>query len=487
MSSLQQIAIPLDEKIQKHFPLESVYKDPEAYSVFTGRNLPSFVKDWMVKCFSEYGSFDKDACQAFIEEKIPRKGSNVRRRLLHSRQDMQIFSRLIITTDLLNGKMSFSIPDLGIGNKEGIVSQGMAEHKIQRLHEGEVWGILTLRYMPPGLSSKGYVELTDFKPFEPYQVNLDYFREARSKFSILEWIDLLIRSMETNPDYTGGKRQFSLNKKLTYLSRLLVYVEPNLNMIELAPKGTGKSYIFNNLSKYSWTVSGGIVTRAGIFYNLSTRSPGIIHHYDFLALDEIETLQFAREEDILGAFKNYLENGKIVVGHYQNISDCGLMLLGNIALNSRYQPKNREFFKHLPSFFQSSALIDRIHGFIPGWLLYRFTEDLKLRGYALNSEYFAEIMHILRFESVYSEIVKDALIIPKTADTRDTKAVLKLCTAYLKLLYPHASSFTDIPKHEFEKYLLAPALRCRAIIRQQLAEMDCEYSPYMPDIRLKEW
>lgn len=487
MPSKQQVAIPLDEKIQACFPLECVYKDPESYAIFAGRNLPSFVKDWMIKSFSQYGDFDKEACLAFIEEKIPRKGSNIRRRLLHSSQALQIFSRLIISTDLLNGKMSFSIPDLGIGKKEGIVSQAMAEHKIQHLHEGEVWGILTLSYVAPIPPNKGYVELTDFKPFEPYQVNLDYFLAARSKFSILEWIDLLIRSMETNPDYSSGKDSFSLSKKLTYLSRLLVYVEPNLNMIELAHKGTGKSYVFNNLSKYSWTVSGGIVTRAGIFYNLSTRSPGIIHHYDFLALDEIETLQFAREEDILGAFKNYLENGKIVVGNYQNTSDCGLMLLGNIALNSNFQPKHRDYFQHLPSFFHSSALIDRIHGFIPGWMLYRFTEDLKLRAYALNSEYFAEILHLLRFEGVYSEILKEALQIPKNADTRDTKAVLKICSAYLKLLYPHARQASDIPAKDFEAYILTPALRCRAIIRQQLAAMDSEYSPNMPQIKLKPY
>jgi len=151
---------------------------------------------------------------------------------------------------------------LGIGRKEGIVSQSMAEHKINRLHEGEVWGILVLNYIPPISAEKGYVKLSDFKPFEPYKVQLDYFLEARRSFTTLEWIDLLIRSMETNPDYHSGKSSFTLNKKLTYLSRLLVYVEPNLNMIELAPKGTGKSYVFNNLSKYSWTVSGGIVTRA---------------------------------------------------------------------------------------------------------------------------------------------------------------------------------------------------------------------------------
>lgn len=329
----------LDEKIPKYFPMESVLKDPKAHSVFSGRNLPSFVRDWLIKSFSREGPFDRDACRRFIDEKIPKKGNSIRRKLLHSNGNLQIFSRMIIHTDLLSGKMNFSIPDLGIGIKEGVVSLAMEEGKLRLLHEGEVWGILTLGYVPPEGKEKGYVELRDFKPFEPYLVYLGYFKEARRHFSTEEWIDVLLRSMEVNPGYQSVQGSFNLNRKLSYISRLLTYVEPNLNIMELAPKGTRKSYIFNNLSKYSWTVSGGIVTRAGIFYNLSTRSPGIIHHYDLLALDEIETLQFSREEDILGAFKNYLENGKIVVGNYQGISDCGLMLLGNIALNRAMQPK----------------------------------------------------------------------------------------------------------------------------------------------------
>lgn len=483
----QSLVVDLDSKIQQVFPLESVLKDPESYSAFAGRNLPSFIKDWLIKCFSEYNGFDRGACIDFIEDKIPRKGTNIRRKLLHSRHDIQIFSRLIINTDLLNGKMSFSIPDLGIGAKEGIVSLIMAQSKIERLHEGEVWGILTLRYIPPLKSIKGYVELTDFKPFEPYTVDLSYFTEARKQFTTSEWIDVLVRCMEANPNYenTGTKSKFTLNKKLIYISRLLVYVEPNLNMIELAPKGTGKSYIFNNLSKYGWTVSGGIVTRAGIFYNLNTKSPGIINYYDFITLDEIETLQFAKEEDILGAFKNYLENGKVVVGNYQNVSDCGLMLLGNIPLDSRLQPRNNNYFRGLPNLFQSSALIDRIHGFIPGWVLFRFTEGLKLKGYALNSEYFSEIMHLLRFQSIFADIVKEALVIPKNADTRDTKAVIKLCTAYLKLIFPQATCLSDIPRSDFEAFVLVPALRNRAIIRKQLAELDAEYSLEMPDIKVR--
>jgi ATP-dependent Lon protease len=478
----------MDNKIKMVFPRECVYKNPDLYDIFVGRNLPSFVKDWMVKCFTQEENFDRDSCLSFINAKIPAKGMGLRKRLLHSSAPIQIFSRLIIHTDLLHGKTGFSIPDLGIGHKEGIVSQNMAQSKIEHLHEGEVWGILTLTYKKPQLNISGYVELTDFRPFEPYRVELDYFLAAREKFTTLEWIDLLIRSMEVNPNYVDPERKlsFNLTRKLTMLSRLLVHVEPNLNLIELAPKGTGKSYVFNNLSKYGWTVSGGIVSRAGIFYNLSTKTPGIIHNYDFLALDEVETIQFANDEDIQGAFKNYLENGRIVVGQYKNVSDCGLMLLGNISLTRQMRPKHEDFFMQLPKFFHSSALVDRIHGFIPGWILFRFTEDLKLKGYALNTEYFSEIMHLLRNQTESGQIVQEALQIPKNADTRDTRAVIKLCTAYLKLLFPHARSILEIDPNEFQDYILTPALRSRAIIRKQLAVMDCEFSPEMPEIKLQE-
>lgn len=479
-----QLKENLDAKINRIFPCESVQKNPDIYSVFAGHNLPSYIKDWMVKCFTNDESFDRDSCFGFISEKIPDRRQGLRRRLLHSGAPIQIFSRLIIQTDLLHGKMGFSIPDLGIGHREGVVSLNMAQHKIDRLHEGETWGILTLKYRHPTTSMNGYVELTDFKPFEPYRVDLEYYRKARRMFSLTEWIDVLIRSMEINPDYRPHEKDshFSIGKKLILLSRLLVHVEPNLNMIELAPKGTGKSYTFTNLSKYGWTLSGGIVTRAGMFYNLSTKTPGIIHNYDFLALDEVETIQFSNDEDVLGAFKNYLENGKIVVGNYKNTSDCGLMLLGNIALDKKLQPKNSDYFLHLPRFFHSSALVDRIHGFIPGWVLFRFTEDLKLRGYALNTEYFSEILHQLRTQPIYGELVQDALSIPKNADTRDTRAVLKICTGYLKLLYPHATNLQEIPYSEFKQYVLEPALRCRAIIRQQLSVLDSEFHSLMPEI-----
>lgn len=112
--------------------------------------------------------------------------------------------------------------------------------------------------------------------------------------------------MEYNPNSTSFE---SLDQKLLFLTRLLVFVEPNLNMIELAPKGTGKSYIFNNLSKHGWQISGGKITRAKLFYDMGRNTPGIIPSYEFVSLDEVKTISFDNPEEIQGALKNYMEQG----------------------------------------------------------------------------------------------------------------------------------------------------------------------------------
>ncbi len=478
----------LDEKIRNTFVNESLYKNPDFYSVFHSYNLPSFIKDWLIRVFTVDDTFDRDSCLRFLSEKVPHRGFNLRHKLIHLRSPLQILSRLIIHTDLLNGKICFSIPDLGIANKEGMVSLDMARDKLDMLHEGEVWGILTLVYSPPSEYESGHILLIDYKPFQPYSLYPDFFLQARKNFSIEEWIDLIVRTMEFNPHYEDVKlgKYFDLKRKMTLISRLLVFVEPNLNMIELAPKGTGKSYVYNNLSKYNWTVSGGIITRANLFYNISTRLPGVIHHYDFLVLDEIETLAFSNEDETLGAFKNYLENGKIVVANYTGRSDCGLMMLGNLRLDRRMLPRHRNYFTGLPQFFQSSAFVDRIHGFIEGWELFRFNENMKMKGIALNSEYFSEILHFLRYDADYSAVVDELLEIPHSSDTRDTKAVKKLCTAYLKLLFPHVKDAGRISTKDFDQYVLQPSLQKRAVIRYQLSELDPEYHQEMPDIRCRK-
>ena len=314
---------------------------------------------------------------------------------------------------------------------------------------------------------------------------MEYFKNTRRNFSLEEWIDVLIRAMEYNPDFKEpGKGFDTLTKKIQFISRLLVFVEPNLNMIELAPKGTGKSYIFGNLSKYGWMFSGGVVSRAKLLYDIQKKSSGIIENYDFVTMDEIETIKFSDENELQGALKNYLESGKFSIANYNGVSSAGLMLLGNIPLSASNQPVNSRYFAGLPSFFQSSALLDRFHGFIEGWKLIRINEDLIIKGQTLNVEYFSEILHSLRNESLYSHIVGELIEIPKGADTRDVKAVIRLSTGYLKLLFPHVTSVTDINKTEFYNFCLKPAIEKRRIVKRQISLIDPEFNDNIPDIRL---
>lgn len=469
----------LDAKIKYVFRDESVYKIPKRYNVFSGKALPSFIKDWLIRKFTdEYGEMDTSGILRFLEKHIPDKDSDIKNRLRTHGEEVVILTRFIVETDILKDALRFSIPDLGIRPNEGRIPDYVAKKHLE-IKDGEIWGVITLVYIPPEGKIKGGIELVDFKPFKPYNVDLEYFKEARNAFSIDEWIDVLIRSMEYNPDEFDN-----LTQKLHFISRLLVFVEPNLNIIELAPKGTGKSYIFGNISKYGWIISGGTVTRAKLFYDISKNATGIITQYDFVSMDEIETIRFANENELQGALKNFLEFGFCTVAKTRIESQSGLMLLGNIPLSGNKLPVYTNYFSNLPTFFQSSALLDRFHGFIEGWKLKRVNENLKVKGYTLNVEYFTEILHSLRQMSNYSYFVGDMLRVQKNADTRDTKAVKKLCTGYLKLLFPHIEDADEIDKGVLSMYCLEPALEKRAIIRKQLAMMDSEFADELPDIQI---
>jgi len=220
----------LDIKIKHVFPEESVYKIPKRYNIFNGKNLPSFIKDWLIKKFTDdFGNLDSEGLLNFLERHIPQKNSAIKNRLRTHREEVTILTRFVVENDIQHDKLKFAIPDLGIKSNEGRIPDYIAK-KNPDLKDGEIWGVITLAYIPPEGKEKGIIELVNYKPFKPYSVDLEYFKSTRKEFSTEEWIDVLIRSMEYNP-----KGFESLQQKLQFLSRLLVYVEPRLNLIELAP------------------------------------------------------------------------------------------------------------------------------------------------------------------------------------------------------------------------------------------------------------
>ena len=143
-------------------------------------------------------------------------------------------------------------------------------------------------------------------------------------------------------------------------------------------------------------------------------------------------------------------------------------------------------FEELPFPFHRSPFLDRLHGFIKGWELPRMNDDMKANGWALNSEYFSSILHELRNNTTYRSIVVDMLDVPPKADTRDTDAIRKICTAFTKLIFPHAESSKDISLEDFDTYCLQPALKMRSIIREQMGLADPkEAGKVVPDIKTR--
>jgi ATP-dependent Lon protease len=262
--------------------------------------------------------------------------------------------------------VSFALPVFGLSGKDTIIEDFVWSECQEELVRGrEIWGMVELGYREPNdeLKIKGKIKLTNFKTFCPYTIDLDYYKEARSEFTTDEWLDILLGAVDYNAaGYLGDEE-----KKLTMLTRLLPFVEKRLNLIELAPKGTGKSYLFGQVSRYTWLVSGGNMSRAKMFYDISKRAYGLVLGNDFITFDEVQKMSFGdknESEALGGILQTYLENGRFTVGTFEAAADAGLVLCGNISQNIMDEDGYTNMFGRLPAIFQSTALIDRFHGFI---------------------------------------------------------------------------------------------------------------------------
>lgn len=472
----------LQQKIREHFSAMSIYKDPRATnSLFSGRNLPSFVKDYLIKRYlnTQTGEIDTRGLSSFLDQVIPTNGAQVKDDII-SGKEVVLLTRFIIYIDLVKGEKQFAIPDYGIKLKEGIIPEYVYTKHVGEFVDGEKWGIVKLCHLPDDSGKKYHVQMVDFKPFKPYStVDVEYLREARKYFTTEEWIDVLISAMEYDPDGFA-----SMTQKLEFLTRLLIFIEPRLNVIELAPKGTGKSYVFGNLSKYGWLVSGGKVTRAKLFYDKQKQQNGIIKNHDFTAFDEIQTIVFQEPSEIQAALKSYLESGKTTIDNVEFSSECGLMLMGNIPLNASKIPVSPRYFDSLPENFRESALLDRFHCFIEGWLLPRINDSIIFKGWTINVEYFSEIMHAMRTQNSYGLLFDAITSFEKGSDTRDSKAIKRIATAYLKLIFPQWSRPEDVDKDEFDTYCLQPAINRRGIIKEQCHYIDSEFKTQMPFVSI---
>ncbi len=462
------------QKLRDCFDEMVVYKDLKKSNFFSSLSLPSFLRDWLLKQFSDdEGNFDIDEITEFIHTYLPQKNEwiSIKNRIIVENERVKILTKITVDINIKTQEITFALPDFGLTNKETIIEPWVWDECKDELVKGkETWGVVELGYRLPDeqLKLQGKIKLTNFENFCPYEIDLDYYKDARNEFTVSEWIDVLLGAIDYNASGYDDEHQ-----KLTMLSRLLPFIEKRLNLIELAPKGTGKSYLFGRVSKYGWLSSGGVMSRAKMFYDISKRNQGLVCNNDFVALDEVQTISFTDIDEMRAALKGYMESGVFTVGNYEGIADAGIILLGNISQDNMDEYKS--MFSELPSTFHESALLDRFHGFIKGWDIPRMHDDLKISGWALNSEYFCTIMHLLREDASYRVVVDQLVEVPEHSDTRDTEAVKRICTAFLKLLFPNVRSIYDIESRDFNRYCLRPATKMRRIIKMQLGILDLEF------------
>ncbi|MCL2861084.1 MAG: BREX system Lon protease-like protein BrxL [Firmicutes bacterium] len=481
-------------KLREHFADMVVYKDLSQSNFFKALSIPSFLRDWIVKRFqNDEGYFDEEAKKAateFISAHLPKpkEFKKIVNRIVNDFQQVKLLTRITTNISIHTGEITFNLPDYALLDKETKITQHMwDDYKDDLLGVEDIWGIVELGYLPgdetqKGEAKKGKITLKSFKKFQPYTIDLNEFKNARRHFTTEEWINVLLGAIDYNPEGYDEKIH-----KTTMLSRLLPFVEKRVNLIELAPKGTGKSYVFGNIGKYGSIVGGGTISRARVFYNKSKEEPGIIFYNDFVAFDEIQTLTLHDAKDLASAFKTYMEFGEYQGDAFQGSSDCGIVFLGNI-LKDRMNEYDPTMLHELPSLFKESAFLDRLHGFIKGWDIPRMNDSLAMKGFGLNSEYFTSILNMLRDDASYRLIVEGVLDIPKKADRRDSEAIIRIATAFTKLLMPHIREVSDIDLEEFNTYCLGPAIEMRAIIKYHMGLIDPkEYGGKdVPDIKVKQ-
>lgn len=458
-----------EEKAERVFGEVCVNKGLVRQAGFGARSIPAYVSEWIVTRHISDGALDTLAQQRirnFLNKHLPtRDQKEPLKAQLQNGETLTILDQFSVTVDLAKNEHRLAIPCLD--ETRASIERHIVEQYPLLLGSG-VWGVGKLQYYPPDrVRTQGQISLVDFRPMQNAKLDLDLYCESRAEFTLDEWRDLLIVSMGYNPE------AYSVSQQMHMLTRLVPLVQERVNMIELAPKGTGKSFVFLNLSRYARLVSGGKVTAAALFYNNATRQAGLLSHYDLVIFDEAQSISFDNPGEIIGVLKDYLESGSFARGGTQKIeSGAGLMMLANIPLDEYKRPRHENLFSELPAFLGETAFIDRIHGILPGWELPRIEQASIATGVGFKADYFGDVLHQLRYRAGYEQIVQRYNTVTGTTDRRDITAITRLAIGFCKLLFPHG----DISPPDFAEYCLKPAVQLRQRVRDQLSLLDPEYA-----------
>lgn len=302
-------------------------------------------------------------------------------------------------------------------------------------------------------------EIASLKPIQMPNLDLDEIKDARANFTKDEWMTLLLRSAGYEPD------ELSEKEKLHYLLRFVPFVQKNYNLVELGPRGTGKSHVYSELSPYSILMSSGTTTVSNMFYNMSSRRVGLVGNWDCIAFDEVAGITQA-SGDMVQIMKNYMANGSFARGADSISSDASIAFEGNTFRSVADMMRTTNLFEPFPEAFNNdSAFFDRIHAYLPGWETPKLRSNLFTKSYGLISDCLSEFCHAMRkydFTNSFSEY----FALNDQFNTRDTIAVGRTFSGLAKLIYPN-----EIMDKEECREILEYSIECRRRVKEQLRKM----------------
>ena len=329
-----------------------------------------------------------------------------------------------------------------------------------RLLMGGIWAQIDLRHQfdeeQKGKRSPFWID--DLKPIQLATFDFEEYRACRSPFTTDEWIDLLLRTIGMEPAH------FERRVKLLFLVRLLALCEHNYNLVELGPRGTGKSYGYQELSPYTILLTGP-TTVANLFYNMASNKMGLVGLWDAVAFDEVADLQKMPKE-VVTTLKTYCESGTFARGKDSLSGMASIALFGNTNQPVEVMVRSSHLFVPMPDVIREDmAFLDRIHFYLPGWEIPKMRVEFFTDHYGFVVDYLAEALRELRKHN-FTEIIDRHFSLGSHLNARDVKAVRKSVAGLVKLIYPHG----EITKDELGE-LLELALEGRRRVKEQLKKM----------------
>lgn len=343
-------------------------------------------------------------------------------------------------------------------NIKNVIIDDSYIRKYEKLLAGGIWCILTLEYWFDENSNDSPFKVVELKPIQMPETDLTDFIKHRSDFTFDEWIDIICRSVGMEPVNLDIKTKWHL------VARMIPFVEKNFNICELGPRGTGKSFVYDEISPYSILISGGQTTVANLFYNMSTRTVGLVGMWDVVAFDEVAGINM-KEKDGIQIMKGFMASGSFSRGKESVNADASMVFVGNINGSIENLVKTSHLLSPFPKDMIDAAFFDRFHHYLPGWEIPKMRPEILTNAYGFISDYYAECLRELRKHN-FSDAIFQYFRLGKDLNQRDTIAVKRTVSGLVKLLFPDGK-FTK----EDIKGCLEYALVGRRRVKEQLKKI----------------